>query len=86
MGFDIGEAPDSQIAVTRLRMVDYEAILLGCGMFGRDSIAVCKELHSRYPRLPILVIGASSSLNNKVAAFEAGADDFTIRPRIEPSE
>ena len=83
LGFDIGEAPDSEIAVTRLRMVDYEAILLECRMLGRDSIAVCKELRSRYPRLPILVIGVSSSLNNKVAAFEAGADDYTIRPFAE---
>jgi two-component system KDP operon response regulator KdpE len=80
LGFDVGEAPNSEIAVTRLRMVDYEAILLECRMFGRDSVAVCKELRRRYPRLPILVIGVSSSLKNKVAAFEAGADDFTIRP------
>jgi two-component system KDP operon response regulator KdpE len=83
LGFDVGEAPNGEIALIRLRMVDYEAILLECRMFGKDSIAVCKELRSRYPRLPILVIGASRSSNNKVAAFEAGADDYTIRPFAE---
>jgi two-component system KDP operon response regulator KdpE len=83
LGFDAGEAPNSEIALTRLRMVDYEAILLECRVFGKGGIAVCKELRSRYPRLPILVISVSSSLNNKVAAFEAGADDYTIRPFAE---
>jgi two-component system, OmpR family, KDP operon response regulator KdpE len=80
LGFDVGEAPNGEIAVTRLRMVDYKAILLECRRFGKDSIAVCTELRSRYSRLPILVIGVSSSLNNKVAAFEAGADDYIIQP------
>lgn len=80
LGFDVGEAPNCEIAATRLRMVDYDAILLECRTFGKDSIALCKELRSRYPRLPIFVVGANSSLNNKVAAFKAGADDYTMRP------
>jgi two-component system, OmpR family, KDP operon response regulator KdpE len=81
--FDVGEAPNSEIAVTRLRMVDYDAILLECRTFGKDCIAVCKELRSRYPRLPIMVIGVSNALDDKVAAFEAGADDYTVQPFAE---
>lgn len=79
-GFDVGEAPNCGRAVTRMRMVDYEAILLECPVFGRDCIGVCKEIRSLYPRLPILIIGISTSLTNKVAALEAGADDYMIRP------
>ena len=33
LGFEVGEAPDSEIAMTRLRMVDYEAILLDFPVF-----------------------------------------------------
>jgi two-component system, OmpR family, KDP operon response regulator KdpE len=79
-GFDVAEAPNGEGVVTRMRIVDYEAILLECRVFGRDNIAVCKRIRDLHPRLPILVIGVSSSLNNKVAAFEAGADDYVIRP------
>jgi two-component system KDP operon response regulator KdpE len=64
-------------------MVDYEAILLeyrGCGV---DDIAVCKQLRSLYPRLPILVVTSSSSQNKKLATFEAGADDCMSRPLAE---
>jgi two-component system, OmpR family, KDP operon response regulator KdpE len=79
-GFDVGEATNGEDALRRMRMVDYEAILLECLMFGSDCAAVCKQLRFLYPRLPILVISANGSLIKKVAAFEAGADDYMIRP------
>src|SRR5258708_25855089 len=80
LGFDVGEAPNGVIALTRLGMVDYEAIILGCRMFGGDGVAVCKQLRSLYSSLPIMILSARTSLNNKVAAFEAGADDYMVRP------
>jgi two-component system KDP operon response regulator KdpE len=80
LGFDAGEAPDGGGALVRLRMIDYEAIILEYRGFGVDGVAVCKQLRSLYPRLPILVVTSSSSVNRKLAAFEAGADDCMIRP------
>jgi two-component system, OmpR family, KDP operon response regulator KdpE len=81
--FDVGEAANGGDAMRRLRMVDYEAILLECRMFGSDCVAACKELRSFYPRLPILVISSNGSLMKKAAAFEAGVDDYMTRPFAE---
>ena len=61
-------------------MVDYEAILLECLMFGSDCGAVYKQLRFLYPCLPILAISSNGSLMKKVAAFEAGVDDYMTRP------
>jgi two-component system KDP operon response regulator KdpE len=83
LGFEVGEAPDSEIAMTRLRMVDYEAILLDFPVFGADGIAVCHRLRGIYPRLPILILSACNCLDNKVEALEAGADDYMTRPISE---
>jgi two-component system KDP operon response regulator KdpE len=83
LGFDAEEARDGGSSLSRFRTVDYEAILLeyrGCGV---DGIALCKQLRSLYPRLPILVVTSSSSLNRKLATFEAGADDCMTRPLAE---
>jgi two-component system, OmpR family, KDP operon response regulator KdpE len=77
---DVGEAPSGEDALRRMRMVDYEAILLECRVFGSDCTAVCKQLRSLYPRLPILVISSNGSLMKKMAAFEAGVDDYMTRP------
>jgi two-component system, OmpR family, KDP operon response regulator KdpE len=83
LGFDAGEAPDGGGALVRLRMIDYEAIILEHHRHGEDGVAICKQLRSLYPRLPILVITPRSCLNKKLAAFEAGADDCMIRPLAE---
>jgi two-component system, OmpR family, KDP operon response regulator KdpE len=80
LGFDVGEASNGEDALRRLRMIDYEAILLECRVFGSDCATVCKQLRILYPRLPILIIGADGSLDKKVAAFEAGVDDYTTHP------
>jgi two-component system KDP operon response regulator KdpE len=83
LGFEVGEAPDSEIVMTRLRMVDYEAILLDFPVFGADGIAVCHQLRGVYPRLPILILSTCDCLDSKVEALEAGADDYMIRPISE---
>lgn len=83
LGFDVGEAANGEDAMRRMRMVDYEAILLECRMFGSDCAAVCTQLRILYPRLPILVISSNGSLMKKVAAFETGVDDYMTRPFAE---
>jgi two-component system KDP operon response regulator KdpE len=83
LGFDVGQAANGEDAMRRMRMVDYEAILLECRMFGSDCAAVCEQLRILYPRLPILVISSNGSLMKKVAAFEAGVDDYMTRPFAE---
>ena len=69
LGFDVGEAANGEDAMRRLRMVDYQAILLECWMFGsdfasvcNDCAVVCKQLRVLYPRLPILVISSEREL------------------------
>lgn len=79
LSFDVGEASNGMSALTRLCMVDYEAVVMGCATFDTDGLALCEQLRNSYPQLPILVIAAQSNLDHKVAALEAGADDFMPR-------
>lgn len=83
LGFDAGEAADGGGALVRLRMMDYEAVILEDRRSGVDGVAICKQLRGLYPRLPILVITPSNSLNKKLAALEAGADGCMIWPLAE---
>jgi two-component system KDP operon response regulator KdpE len=78
--FDWGEASNGEGALTRLRMVDYEAVLLDFSTPGLSGIATCRQVRSAHPRLPVLVLSDCDCLDNKVAALEAGADDYVIKP------
>lgn len=83
LGFDAGEASDGGGALVRLRMIDYEAILLEHRKYEADGVAICKRIRGLYPRLPIVVVTSRSSLEKKIATFEAGADDCMIWPLSE---
>ena len=79
-GFDPGEASNSVNALMRLRMVDYDAVLLHVSTLRPNGIALCRQLRGFNPRLPVLIVSDCDSLDHKVEALEAGADDYMVRP------
>lgn len=82
-GFDPGEASPGESAFMRLRMVDYDAILLGFPNQVAEGIATCGQLRGLHPRIPILILSDSDLLDSKVDALEAGADDCVVNPFLE---
>jgi two-component system, OmpR family, KDP operon response regulator KdpE len=80
LGFDIGEAGNGEQALQRLRMVDYEAVLLDINMPGIGGIETCRRIRAIFTRLPILMLTVRDSEDDKVEALEAGADDYVTKP------
>ena len=80
LGFDIGEASNGEEALMRLRMVDYEAVLLDINMPGMGGIETCRRIRRVFTRLPILMLTVRDSEDDKVEALEAGADDYVTKP------
>ncbi|WP_263354621.1 response regulator transcription factor [Acidicapsa acidisoli] len=82
-GFDLGEASNGAHALLRLRMMDYEAVLLHSPAPEADGIEVCRQLRNFNARLPVLILSDRDSLDHRVMALETGADDYMIRPVAE---
>jgi two-component system, OmpR family, KDP operon response regulator KdpE len=80
LGFDIGEAGNGEDGLIRLRMVDYEAVLLDINMPGIGGIETCRRIRRVYTKLPILMLTVRDSEDDKVEALEAGADDYVTKP------
>jgi two-component system KDP operon response regulator KdpE len=80
LGFDIGEASNGEEALMRLRMVDYEAVLLDINMPGVGGMEICSRVRRLFTRLPILMLTVRDSEDDKVEALEAGADDYITKP------
>jgi two-component system, OmpR family, KDP operon response regulator KdpE len=80
MGFDVGEAGNGEDGLVRLRMVDYEAVLLDINMPGIGGIETCRRIRRAFTKLPILMLTVSDSEDDKVEALEAGADDYVTKP------
>lgn len=42
--------------------------------------SVCSDIKKEYPNLPIIVLTGKQGLNDKINAFEVGADDYITKP------
>jgi two-component system, OmpR family, KDP operon response regulator KdpE len=80
LGFDVGEASNGEDSLVRLRMVDYEAVLLDINMPGIGGIETCRRIRRMHTKIPILILTVRDSEDDKVEALEAGADDYVTKP------
>jgi two-component system, OmpR family, KDP operon response regulator KdpE len=80
LGFDVGEASNGEDGLVRLRMVDYEAVLLDINMPGIGGIETCRRIRRMHTKIPILMLTVRDSEDDKVEALEAGADDYVTKP------
>jgi len=72
---------DSALASHRTRESEgYDAVLLDMNMPGMGGMNACREIRLRAPALPILIITIRDSQEEKIEAFEAGADDYVTKP------
>jgi two-component system, OmpR family, KDP operon response regulator KdpE len=80
LGFTIGEASNGEQALLRLRMVDYDAVLLDINMPGMGGIEACRKICRIYPHIPIIMLTVRDEEDDKVEALDAGADDYVTKP------
>ncbi len=58
----------------------YDLILLDLMLPKLDGISFCRKLRKTGDRTPILLLTAQDISDNKVAALDAGADDYVVKP------
>jgi DNA-binding response OmpR family regulator len=60
--------------------VDYDAVVLDLMLPGRSGFQVLRDIRARKQSLPVLVLTAKGSLDERVAGLDAGADDYMTKP------
>ncbi|MGW8391450.1 response regulator transcription factor [Pseudoduganella sp. HUAS MS19] len=59
----------------------YDVLVLDLALPGIDGLEVCRQLRARLPRrLPVLMLTARDTLQDKLQGFDAGADDYLVKP------
>lgn len=79
-GFAMDFAADGAIALNLLDENPYDVIILDLMLPKIDGIRVCERLRERGDGTPILMLTARDHLDDKVAGFNAGADDYLVKP------
>jgi len=80
-GYDIFQAEHSAAALKMLERLEPDLVLVDWIMPGQSGLEFVKTLRSTSQnRLPIIMVSARSSEEDKLLAFEAGVDDFVGKP------
>ena len=59
---------------------DYDACVLDLGLPRRDGLSVLRELRQRGSRLPVIILTARDTSEDKIAGLDSGADDYLTKP------
>ncbi len=71
---------NGQDALRCLEMNSYDLMILDLLLPGLDGISVCRTYRSKLGTMPILMLTAKSSLDEKEEGLDAGADDYLTKP------
>ncbi|HSC80110.1 MAG TPA: response regulator transcription factor [Chitinolyticbacter sp.] len=80
-GHVVDAAPNGLVALHLAGSLSFDAIVLDLGLPGMDGLTVAERLrHDARLATPILMLTARDTLDDKLAGFDAGADDYLVKP------
>ena len=86
-GYEIIAAQSGQEALAKAQEEEPQLVLLDIMMPGMDGYEVCRRLRAtpKISHVPVIMLTAKGQVEDKVAGFEAGADDYLTKP-VVPTE
>lgn len=78
-GFDVAEAVNGREAISAAATARPEVIVLDLGLPDVDGLEVIRQIRE-WSQAPILVLSVRGQEQDKVAALDAGADDYLTKP------
>jgi len=82
-GYEAADAKSGEEAIEKVRENKYDLILLDMNMGGMDGIETCREIRTGSD-VAIVMLTVRDAERDKIAALDAGADDYVTKPFSAP--
>lgn len=79
-GFECDGLYDGSLFFRQLKLAKYDLFLLDVNVPGINGLEICKQVRQHDNETPILMLTAFGEVQDKVAAFSYGADDYLVKP------
>ena len=79
-GYITDSASDGEIALKKALENNYDLIILDVMMPKINGYDVCKNIRMVKPKVPVLMLTAKGSIQDKTEGFDCGADDYLVKP------
>ncbi|WP_026730753.1 response regulator transcription factor [Flavobacterium denitrificans] len=79
-GFECTPYYDGALLLKKYVPYEYDLIILDINVPGVNGIDLCKEVRENDKKTPIIMLTAFSEIEDKLASFDNGADDYLVKP------
>jgi len=79
-GFHVEVAYDGKLGLHLFRGNDFNLVILDINLPVMNGYDLCKAIRSTNEQVPILMLTAMNTLNDKIEGYDSGADDYMVKP------
>ncbi|SHN09138.1 response regulator transcription factor [Rhizobacter sp. OV335] len=79
-GWRVDISPLGEPVPASLMRDDYDALILDIGLPGIDGLETLRRVRAQGSRLPVLMLTARDTVEQRVHGLEVGADDYLVKP------
>jgi two-component system response regulator MprA len=79
-GYEVELAESGQRGLTQVAAMVPDGVVLDLGMPDIDGLEVCRRLRGAGNRVPILMLTARDTVEDRIDGLDAGADDYLVKP------
>lgn len=79
-GYEMDHCADGVSGLARALRGDVDVIVLDLGLPRLDGLALCRRLREAGHGVPVLMLTARDSLEDKLRGYAEGADDYLVKP------
>lgn len=79
-GFYVEVAYDGKIGYQLVTTHKYDLVVLDINLPGMTGFELCTAIRNRAQNMYVIMLTSMSSLENKIEGYDAGADDYIVKP------
>ncbi|MPT31610.1 MAG: response regulator transcription factor [Chryseobacterium sp.] len=79
-GYQIYISEDAEDALVIIKKIMFDLIITDIMLPKMNGIELSKMIKQSYPDIPIIMLTALGTIDEKIEGFDAGADDYMVKP------
>ena len=79
-GFAVDPAADGEEGLFMAQSVNYDAAIVDLMLPRLDGLSLIQKIRAKGSRVPVLILSAKSSVDDRVKGLQAGGDDYLTKP------
>lgn len=79
-GYEVEVAYDGHIGKKLFESLPFDLVVLDINLPGMNGYELCQFIRNMNEQVPVIMLTALSSLNDKIEGYDAGADDYIVKP------